>query len=821
MARALTARSDPALAGFSTSYHTNPSSMLRNYFKMAWRNILKDRQFTLLNLLGLATGLTCALLIWLWITDELRIDKYNEKDEQLYQVMQNLHHENNIETIEYTSGLLANALSSEMPEVEYATTVVPASWFSSTGIVEFGETKLKAGGQFISKDYFSVFTCKFLEGNEQKLIADKNSIAISGELASKLFPKENPIGKTIEWKQDDFNGHYQISAVFEKNPQNALERFDLLFNFDLFVEKRPGMKSWENSDPSTYVILKKGTNTAQFDKKLDGFLKAKDEKSGGTLFLRRFSDKHLYGQYTNGIQSGGRIAYVKLFGLVAVFILLIACINFMNLSTAKAARRLKEVGIQKTMGASRLRLAFQYLGESVFLSFLSLILAIVFISLLLPAFNNITGKSLSFEFSPVLCLTIGSITLITGVLAGSYPALYISGFKPVAVLKGNIKTSLAELWTRKGLVVFQFALSIFAIAAVLIIYRQINFIQSKNLGYNRDNVVHFEIPFEMDSSSLSASAGFMNGLKNIPGVVNISSYYHNLTGAHGNISDFHWPGKNPSTTIDFVNLEVGNNFIETVGIKMKEGRSFLPGGNDFFAASKEIVFNESAIKAMGIENPIGKTVKFWDRERLIVGVTEDFNFESLYEKVKPCFFQMYPVMPNIIIRIKAGTEKQTLAQVKKSYENLYKGLTFDYRFMDEEYQAMYKSENRVALISRYFAALAILISCLGLFGLAAFTAQKRQKEIGIRKVVGATVGNVIFMLSRGFLQLILVAILIAFPLVWWSMTNWLNGFAYREPININIFIITAVSIVVITLITIGFQSIKAALANPVKSLRTE
>jgi putative ABC transport system permease protein len=792
--------------------------MIKNYFKIAWRNLIKDRQFTFLNLIGLSTGLGCALLIWLWISNELKMDKYNEKDKQLYQVMQNKKEENGIETMEYTSGLLANALAAEMPEVEYTATVVPASWFSSKGIISFNDTRLKAGGQFISKDYFSIFTCHFLQGNKSKLLSDKYSIAISDEIAMKLFhTTQNVIGKTVEWSQNEFNGSYLITGIFKKNLSNASEKFDLLFNFDLFIEKRPGMLSWGNSDPSTYVLLKKGTSVDQFNAKIKNFIKSKDKNSDKTLFVRKFSDKYLYGQYKNGLQAGGRIAYVKLFAVIAMFILLIACINFMNLSTAKASRKIKDVGIKKTVGASRSTLILQYLGESVLMSFLSLILAIILIIVLLPAFNSITGEELRLYFSSTLILSIIGITLISGVIAGSYPALYISHFKPALVLKGKLKTSLGELWIRKGLVVFQFALSVIAIVAVLTVYRQINFIQSKNLGYSRDNVIDFAIPLEMDSAKLVAAASFVNELKNIPGVINAGSYYHNLNGDHGAIGGLEWPGKDPTRDINFANLEVGNGFLETIGIKIKGGRYFSNNVN----AHNEIIFNESAIKSMGLKDPIGKAVKFWGMERQIVGVTEDFNFESLYQTVRPCFFQVFPVMPNIIVKIKGGTEKQTIEQIQKSYASFNKGLPFDYKFLDEEYQALYTSENRVAVLSKYFAGLAILISCLGLFGLAAFTAQRRQKEIGIRKVVGASVSSVIIMLSKDFLKLVIVATLVAFPLVWWAMNDWLNSFAYRIQIGAAVFIIAAASIILITLLTISFQSIKAAIANPVKSLRTE
>ncbi|HEY4937102.1 MAG TPA: ABC transporter permease [Puia sp.] len=792
--------------------------MIKNYLKIALRHLVRDRQFTFLNLFGLSIGLACALFIWLWISDEWKMDKYNEKDSSLFQVMQNMKQENGIETMEYTSGLLANALAAEMPEVEYAATVVPASWFSSKGIISFGDSRIKAGGQFVSKKYFNIFDCHFVQGDYIRLITDKQSIAVSEELAMKLFhTTQNVIGKTIDWTQDEFNGKYLITGIFEKNLANVSDKFDLLFNFDQFIEKRPGMRDWGNSDPSTYLILKKGTNITQFNARIKDFMHSKEKDSQKTLFVRRFSDKYLFGQYKDAVQAGGRIAYVKLFSVIALFILSIACINFMNLSTANASRRIKEVGIKKVVGAGRATLILQYLGESILMSFLSVFIAVLLIYILLPEFNSITGKNLVFEFSGRVILTVISIALATGIIAGSYPALYISGFKPALILKGNVKTSIGELWMRKGLVIFQFTLSVIAIAAVLIVYRQVNYIQTKNLGYNRDNIIDFTIPLENDSVSLTSSTSFINDLKNIPGVVNAGSHYHNLTGDHGGIGGFQWPGKDPSKDIDFANLEVGNGFLQTVGIKIKEGRNF----SDNLNARNEIIFNESAISAMGLKDPVGKKVKFWGQEKLIVGVVTDFNFESLYQPLKPCFFQMFPVMPNVIVKIKAGTERQTIEQVRNTYASFYKGLPFDYKFLDEEYQALYTSENRVAILSKYFAGLAILISCLGLFGLAAFTAQRRQKEIGIRKVVGASISSVLVMLSKDFLKLVLIAILVAFPLVWWMMNEWLSSFAYRIPIGADVFIISGGSIILITLITISFKSVKAAIANPVNSLRSE
>jgi putative ABC transport system permease protein len=801
----------------SSSSFLNPI-MIQNYVKIAWRNLLKDRQFTLLNLIGLSTGLACTLLIYLWVNDELHIDKVNEKDDQLFQVMANHYHEDGIKTINHTPGLLANALASEIPEIEHAVSVVPASWFSSKGIISFGETHLKAGSQFIGKDYFNVFTCPFILGDKNSVFSGKQTIAISQDLAIKLFgTTDNVLGKTVKWDYGEFSGFYSIGGVFANSPANSTDPFDMLFNFDLFVEKRPGMKSWGNSDPSTFLIVKNGTEMNRFNAKIKDYLKSKDKTQTVKLFAINYSDKYLYGQFENGVQVGGRITYVKLFSIIALFILLIACINFMNLSTAKASGRMKEVGIKKVVGALRSSLVFQYLGESILMAFMALIMAFLLLILLLPQFNTITGKHIGIDFNGTLILSVLGIALLTGLVAGSYPALYLSGFNPTAVLKGKLKTSVGELWIRKGLVVFQFTVSIVFIVSVLAVYRQIDYIQSKNLGYNRENIIHFEIPLEMDSVKLKTAEAFLNEIKAIPGVINASSYYHNLTGDHGAISGFEWPGRPPGRDIEFSNLEVGYNFIETLGMDLKEGRSFSNNAS----AQNEIIFNEAAIKSMGLKDPIGKTVKFWDRKRQIVGVVKNFNFESLYETVKPCFFQVYPVMPNIMVKIKGGSEKQAIAQIQKTFQAYNKGLVFDYQFLDENYNALYASERRISILSQYFAGLTILICCLGLFGLAAFTAQRRQKEIGIRKVVGATVGNVATMLSMDFLKLLLIAMLIAFPVIGWTLNQWLNNFAYHIDLGLGIFIIAAASITLITLLTVGYQAIKAALMDPVKSLRSE
>jgi len=794
--------------------------MLKNYLKIAWRSLLKDRQFTLLNLLGLSVGLACTLLIGLWVADEFSMERYNPNDARLYQVMSRHKTDNGVVTGTYTPGILATAMKKELPQVEDATEVLPSSWFDAGGVVGFGDKKLKAMPQYIDSNYFSLFACRFAQGDRRQLFVDKQGVALSEPFARALFgTTDGIIGKTIHYDFFDFTGDFTVRGVFQPNPHNATEQFDLLFNYAIVLSVRNFLTAWTNSDPHTYILVKPGTDVAKLDIQIAPFVQNKvDKGAANELFLAKFRDRYLYNHYENGVQSGGRITYVRIFIIIAAFILLIACINFMNLSTARAAHRAKEVGIKKVVGAGRTTLVIQYLGESLLVAFLSLGVGLLMVQLLLPAFNEITGKQLHFTFSAPLVLTVLGMTVLTGLIAGSYPAFYLSAFRPVAVLKGTLRSSLGELWARKGLVVFQFTLSVIFIAGVLIIYRQVNYIETRDAGYSRDRVIQFGIPLDMDSAKIVASNSFIQSLNNIPGVVNAGGQLHNLLGNHGNAGGLNWPGSSgDQRKLEFANIEVGPNFLETVGIKLKQGRNFSPNGN----AMREIIFNETAINAMGLKDPIGKTVHVFDEDRVIVGVAKDFNFESIYQGVKPAFFRSYPTGDQVLLRIRAGSEGATIAALKTAYTKFNPGMTFEFKYLDDEYRRLYASEIRVGVLARYFAGLAILISCLGLFGLAAFTAQKRKKEIGIRKVIGASVVEVAYLLSREFLVLVGVAIAIAFPIAWVAMRHWLDGFAYRVDIGYGVFVLTALAAILITIVTISYQSIMAATANPVEALRSE
>ena len=793
--------------------------MLKHSMLIIIRNFKKHKSTFLINLIGLSTGLACALLIYLWVNDELHVDKFNKNDKNLYQVMENVKQSSGIITQESTPDLLAKTLKEEVPDVKLAASVTPAVWFGNFTFSYQGQNK-KAMGEFAGNDFFDIFSYPLLRGSPREVLSSDNSVVISEALAQKMFGSvSNAIGKSLKWQILGISMEAAVSGVFKGIPENSTEQFDFILSYDQWIKlsKIVGRTiNWGNSAVSTYIVLNNGTDIKNFNKKISSFIKERNKYSNDNLFVRPYSDRYLFNKYENGVQAGGRIEYVRLFSIIAVFILLIACINFMNLSTAKASTRMKEVGIKKTIGATRKNLAFQYLGESVLMAFLSLAIALIIVEIVLPEFNSITGKQLSLNISGNALLSFLGITLLTGIIAGSYPALYLSGFNPISILKGKFgSNSNGELWLRKGLVIFQFTLSAILIAAVLVVYKQMEFIQSKNLGYNKDNLIYFnaegDVPAHLET--------FLSEIKNIPGVVNASSTSENVTSIISSTFDVNWPGKKSGTSANFFSVYANNNLIETLGMKMEKGRTF---SKKFPSDSLGIIFNQAAINLMGLKDPLGKIIRLWGKDRHIIGVVDDFNFESLHEKVKPLFFLFNPARTMVVTgRIKAGSEKGTIERLKSFYKSFNPGFTFDYKFTDKDFQELYSSEERVSVLSRYFAGMAIIISCLGLFGLSAFTAEKRRKEIGIRKVLGASEMGIMYLLSSDFSRLVLVSNLIALPAAYYFMSLWLQSFAYKINLNWWMFIISGGIVLVIALITVGMQAIKAATADPVEILHYE
>lgn len=791
--------------------------MLQQYFLLIYRNAKRHKGTFLINLLGLSTGMACALLIFLWVQDELKVDRFHRNNPELYQLMENQQHSGDIMTTDGTAALLAESLPANLPEVAYAVPVTPTNWFPGLLVAANNNEKLKAVGQFAGKDYFNVFSYDLIAGNKNQVLATKNNIVISESLAHRLFATtDNVVGKTMEWQLEGRTSQAIVSGVFKDVPGNSSAQFDFVLPFEVFKEMNPDALSWGNYGCNAFVVLKKGTDIAGFNTKIAHLLQQHGNGNDyRTLFTRPYADGYLYGNYENGKQAGGRIGYVKLFAVIALLVLAIACINFTNLSTAKATTRLKEVGVKKAIGASRKGLMIQYMGESLLVSFLALWLAILFMLIVLPGFNEMMQKQIVLRPDPAIVLSLLGITLFTGVVAGAYPALYLSGFDPVKILKGKVNASIGELWARKGLVVFQFTVSIVLLVAVLVVYKQVAYVQSRQLGFNKDNIIYFQKEGALNDHLES----FLEQVRNVPGVIKASSMEDVIVGTHSTTVGLSWKGKSDQELVKFENVTVNYDMIETLGIPMKEGRAF---SRDYPTDSNAIIFNEAAVRVMKLKNPVGQTINLWGKERQIIGVAGNFNFQSLHEEVQPLFFKIAPrKTTNIMIKVAAGKEKNVVGDVGKIFRDMNPGYSFDYQFLDADYQAQYVGERRIQRLSQYFAGLAILISCLGLLGLAAFTAQRRMKEIGVRKIHGSGVLNIILLLTGDFTKLVLVAISIALPLSYLISKNWLDSFVYHIHLTIWYFVIAGVLALLTAWLTIGMQAVKAAMVNPLLCLKEE
>lgn len=783
--------------------------MFKHNLILAFRNFKRYKSSFLINLIGLTSGLACTLFIYLWVSDEVNVDKFHEKESQLYQVMEHQQYADNIMTTTSTPGLLSNELKETYAEVEYAATT---SWIDDYTL-SLNEKNVQAEGFHVGKDFFNIFSSGLVQGDPDQVLADKYSIVISEELAINLFgTKDNVIGKTIQLQHAD---DLIISGVFAGTPQNSSYQFDFVMTFEFFLENNSWALNWGSNGPSTLIILQEGADPAIFNSKIANIVNDHGEQSNVTVFVEPFSNRYLYGRFRNGQPAGGRIEYVRLFTLIAIFILVIACINFMNLSTARASRRAKEVGLKKAIGAQKSSLISQYLGESMLVSLISTMLALLIVWMGLPIFNEITNKHIELQFDANLIMVSSMIVVLTGLVAGSYPALYLSGFQAVTVLKGEMRGSIGELWARRGLVIFQFMLSIILIVSVLVIYKQIDFVQNKNLGYSKDNLINFEANGQVEERMES----FLAELNQIPGVKIASSVGHSLLGRNNNTSGLKWDGKNPDDKILFENVRVNYDMLETLGVEMVAGRTF---NKDFGTDTTKIIFNEAAIKVMNYADPIGKVIKRGNKELEIIGVVKDFHFQSLHSEIKPLFFVIDPKYNwQIMARIEAGKEQETIVAIKEFHNKFNPGFEFDYKFQDEQYAKLYSAELQVATLSRYFAGFAILISCLGLFGLAAFTAERRIKEIGIRKVLGSTASNIVFLLTKDFTGMVGIAILIGIPVSYFIVDLWLQKFAFHIELKYWFFIASGAVAMLVAWLTVGFQAFKSANSNPAECLRDE
>jgi ABC-type antimicrobial peptide transport system permease subunit len=786
--------------------------MLRHQLTLAFRSFMKFKKIFAINLFGLAVGLTTVILIMLWVKDELSISRNHEKIDHIYAVMTNHDNSGGIVTLGITPGDMAEAMKAELSQVELA---AGASPFIDGVAFENGTTKMTGAGLFVDQAYFDIFDVDFVEGNPNQIMTGINSLAISETMATKLFgsPKE-AMGKSVKWQVFDFQNEVEVTGVYQDFGSREVDKPDYFLSFSFFKQMLGEGVHWDNYNASTYLLLRPETDVAAFNNQIAGFIKAKAEGSNVSAFVQSYGDTYLYGTYEDGKIAGGRISYVKLFSAIAIFILLIACINFMNLTTARSMSRLKEIGVKKSMGASRGGLFGQFMVESLLLTFMALILAIMATFILQPFFSQVTSKTLSMSFQPELILLLLGIWLLTSFLAGIYPAVYLSKFKPVEVMKSTIKGSFGELLARKGLVVFQFAISLLLIIGISVISKQMSFIQNQNLGYDQSHLL------QINASGINPQQleSFLGQLKKSPGVENASSLSHPLVGLQSSTIGLKWEGKNPDEQVKFENVSINMGLIETMGFELVDGRSFSP---DFGGEDSKIILNEAAVRTIGFADPIGQVVNLWGDDKEVIGVVKDFNFESLKENVKPAFLKYDPgFAQKIMVRIGSQNQQETIAGIEELFVK-QTAQPMDYSFMDADYQSLYASEQRVSKLAKYFGVMAIFLSCLGLFGLAAFTAEKRKKEIGVRKVMGASTMGILTLVSKDFVNLILVSIVIAMPLAWYFANNWLESYAYQTNLSWWIFVASGILLILIAVVTVGFQAFKAASANPVDSLKSE
>jgi putative ABC transport system permease protein len=789
------------------------------YLKSIYRSLIKNKSSLVINLVGLSMSFAFVVAISLWIYDELQKDKFHEWDKQLYQVLENIHNDENISTFPWTPDMLARTLAAEMPEVKYAVAVMgPESLGEMT--LSHEDRKVKADGQFAEQHFFEIFSYKFAKGDKNQVLQKNNSIVISELLAIKLFgTADDIIGKTLEWNLFEHIETVTVTGVFEGIPSNSTSRFDFVLTFDSWLKFSEAIGRpvrWNNHAPCTYLVLEENTVIKSFNNKVTDLFRSNSGAENISMFVVPWSKQYLHGKYVNGVQTGGRIEYVWLFAAIGFLILLIPGINFVNLTTACAFQRFKETGIKKILGSGRRRLIGNFVGESVLLGLGSLLLSFLIVLLFLPQINQITGKSLNSLFSTWFMLGMTGVCLVSCILSGIYPAVYLTGVDTSKIIKVKNQGSAGSSRLRNGLVVFQFAISMILILSVLFVYRQIEYIQNKNLGYQKENVVLIH----KDGALFQNGTAFLAEIRKIPEVVNASGLGSNLMASNSITDDVDWSGKDPENKTRFEMLSVDHGLFETMEIVMAEGRSY---SEDFGSDAESIILNQAAVRAMGLQPPVtGQHIRFWGENKQIVGVCEDFHFESLHELIRPMLIQYEPDRTlNFAVKTEGGKEREALAKIEKLYEEFNPGVLFEFQFMDSAYDALYRSEQQVATVSPYFAGLGILLSCMGLFGLSVFAAGQRIKEIGIRKVNGAKISEILFMLNKDFIKWVLASCMLAFPVAWYIANRWLESFAYRTGLSWWIFALAGLLALGIALLTVSWQSWRAATRNPVEALRYE
>ncbi len=779
--------------------------MLKNYFKIAFRNILRNKIYSFINIVGLSVGLGASILILLWVMNELSYNHFNKNLNQIYIVPQIQHYKDigNF-TVVNTPNALGPYLKSNYPWIEYAARY---TFNGGKKPVSYQEKNFREIVKYADPDFFKIFTFHFIEGSTQNALLDPHSVIITKETAEKFFGTENVVGRTlkVEGKYD-----FKITGVIKNIPDNSDIKFDILAPMKAAKDFKANLNEWGSNWLETFVLVKKGISYKAESKKIKAVLqKQENNPDSGELFLYPFKDFHLYFNKSSGIEG------VKLFSLIALITLLIACINFMNLATARAAKRTTEVGIKKVVGAKRLQIAKQFFGEAVLLTFISLILAVLLAELFLPIFNDISQKNLSLTSLSVgtIFLIIG-ITIFTGVVSGIYPALYLSSFKPLSILKRGGIHSSGHFAIRRVLVVFQFGISIFLIISTIVISMQLHYLVGKNLGFDKENIVYFPVNENIQNNLISIKSELQRSV-NIKDVTYTSNIPFEVYDNGGGLS---WKGKNPKQDVLVSYLGVDYNFIKTFGVKMENGRFF---SQNFPSDTVDnVVINKTFAGIIGAKNIIGSVLTYGSQHFNIVGVMKNFNFTGLRTKTGPLFIYLSNSPRYVFVKTSSNLPA-ALSYVKKVYEEFNPGIAFQYHFLNQTYEESFRAETRLNEIINDFAVLAIIISCLGLLGLASYVAEQKTKEMGIRKVLGASSINLVRNLTWQFLVWVMLANIIAWPAAYYFLNQWLENYPYKINMNLWVFLIAGFIALIIAALTVGFQAVKAANANPAKSLRYE
>ncbi len=785
--------------------------MLKNYLKTSFRNLLRHKSYTFINVLGLTVGLVTSIFILLWIIDELSFDRFHSNADRIFKVMvNNTYPDGMIETYPATPAKLKDVIVQEIHEVELA-----AQYSMETELLVRHETKAyNEIGIYADPTLFKILSFPIVKGSESKPLTDIKSIAISERLAEKLFKNEDPIGKSLNLGAPH---ELMVTSVFANIPQHSTLQFDFVASFELFTKENPWTQHWGSGGTRTTVLLKSSAFVDMANQKVADLIKSNCPDCTTTPFLFPYVKSRLYNEFENGKNAGGRIQQTYLFGAVAILILVMACINFTNLSTARATTRSREVGIRKSIGAQKNSLVIQFISESMLLSFIALIFAIVIVQLLLPFFNEVTSKAIWLDVSnPVFIAGALGITAICGLLAGSYPAFILSRFNPVKVLKGDTQLGLTGNTLRKSLVIVQFTTSIILVVGSIAVYQQIVFISEKNLGFDKDNI----IVVDQNEGIVKSYSAIKNDLHQLASVDGIAFGGNNIFTIPITTTDPVWNSKPDNSSILFKIYRCDAEFIPTLNIKIQSGRNFIDGQD-----TSNYIINRKAAEVMGLslDNAVGNELEMWNGKGKIVGITEDFHNDNLKFGIEPMIF-MYSENVGSHYFIKLGGElpiAENIRQVENVFKKHNPDYPFEFVFLNEVFNKEYQTESVIGKLSLSFTVIAVLISCLGLFGLASFNAERRTKELGIRKVMGASVGNLVTMLCGDFTNLVIVSLFVGFPVSWYLIREYLSGYTFHAEINWSIYILTSIAMLIIVLLSVGYQSAKAALSNPIDSLRNE